>query len=49
MVEISKSNKNIKYYICIDNDINKPNEKFLTLPDLIDMGKNLLIRVIKVL
>ena len=42
MVEISKSNKNIKYYICIDNDINKPNEKFLTLPDLIDMGKNLL-------
>jgi long-chain acyl-CoA synthetase len=41
MVEISKSNKNIKYYICIDNDINKPNEKFLTLPDLIDMGKKL--------
>ena len=42
MTEISETNENIKYYICIDGDIDKPNDKFLTLPDLIDRGKKLL-------
>ena len=39
MTEISETNENIKYYICIDGDIDKPNDKFLTLPDLIDRVK----------
>lgn len=42
MTEISKTNTNIKYYICLDNHTSTPNTKFLNLNNLLDIGKKLI-------
>lgn len=43
MVSISNKNKRLKYYICMEQLENMPGDtRFMSLPDLIDRGENLL-------
>lgn len=42
MVDISKSNANIKYYICMENINGNSDDKFLSLPNLIKTGQQLI-------